>query len=390
MKKINYKLILINTILWCLILISCGKETQEHTAETHEHETNEIVLTDAQYKTVGVVLGKIEERSMTGVIKVNGVFDVPPQNLVTTSLPYAGIIKQTILLQGMEVKKGQVIAVLEHPDFIQLQQDYLDNKSKLDYMQLEVNRQEELQKENVNSAKVFQKAQADYQSLKAIVSGLKEKLSLINIHVEQLQKNGISKQVKLIAPISGYVTKVNVNIGKLVNPNDVICEIVDIGHLHVELTVFEKDVTSLKVGQKVRFFVNNETKERKASVYLIGKEIGVDRTVRVHCHLDKEDRSMLPGMYLTAYIETKQKQSLVLPSAALVNNANKNYVFRAKGKEKENYAFEKVEVSIGIVDGNFTEIILPPTVDQQSDFVVVGAYDLWSSLQVDKEEGHSH
>ncbi len=389
--RLNYKITLINTVLFCLILGACSKETEVHALEKpEEHESSEVLLTEAQYKNVGVVLGKIKERSMSGVVKVNGVFDVPPQNLVTISLPYAGIVKKTVLLQGMEVNKGQVIAVLEHPEFIQLQQDYLDNKSKLDYLQLEVNRQQELQKENINSAKVFQKAQSEYESLKAVVSGLKEKLSLINIHTDQLQKNGISKQVKVLAPIHGYVSKVNVNIGKLVNPNDVICEIVDIGHLHVELTVFEKDVTSLKVGQKVRFSVNNETTERKASVYLIGKEIGADRTVRVHCHLDKEDKTLLPGMYLTAYIETKQKQSLVLPSAAIVSSANKNYVFVAKGKEKASYAFTMVEISVGIVDDEFTEVILPPTVNQQADFVLVGAYDLLSSRDIGEEEGHGH
>jgi len=389
--NIKHQLILISTAFLCLIMVSCKKETEEHKKEEHEgHESSEVLLTEAQYKTVGIVLGKLEERSMSGIVKVNGVFDVPPQNLVTISLPYAGIIKQTVLLQGMEVKKGQVIAVLEHPEFIQLQQDYLDNKSKLDYLQLEVIRQQELQKENINSAKVFQKAQSDFESLRAIVSGLKEKLSLININTDQLQKNGISKQVKVLAPIHGYVTQVNVNIGMLVNPNDVICKIVDIGHLHVELTVFEKDVMSLKVGQKVRFQVNNEIQERTASVYLIGKEIGPDRTVRVHCHLDKEDKTFLPGMYLRAYIETRQKQSLVLRSAAVVNSANKSYVFVYKGKEKDNYSFEKVEVETGIASDDYTEVILPPAIDQQSNFVLIGAYDLLSSLNVGEEEGHSH
>lgn len=385
------KWIIGSTMVMSLLIFSCTKNTEGDAVEHHEeHENEEVLLTEAQYKNAGIVLGKAEQRSMSGVVKVNGMFDVPPQNLVTISLPYAGIVRQTKLLQGMEVKKGEVIAVLEHPDFIQLQQDYLDNKSKLDYLQLEVNRQQELQKENVNSAKVYQKAQSDYESLKAIVSGLKEKLSMINISTEQLQKNGISKQVKLLAPIHGYVTVVNVNIGKLVNPNDVICEIVDIGHLHVELTVFEKDVTSLQAGQKVRFWVNNETEERTASVYLIGKEISADRTVRVHCHLDKEDKTLLPGMYLTAYIETTKKQSMVLPSAAVVSSANKSYVFVAKGKEKTNYSFSMVEVRIGIVDDDYTEIILPPSVDSQSDFVLVGAYDLLSSKNVGEEEGHSH
>jgi membrane fusion protein, heavy metal efflux system len=385
-----------NKILWSLVIlslftISCNKSTEEHPVAVHEeHESAEVLLTPAQYKNVGIVLGKAEERSMSGVVKVNGILDVPPQNLVTVSLPYAGIVKQTILLQGMQLKKGQVIAVLEHPDFIQLQQDYLDNKSKLDYLQLEVVRQQALQKENVNSVKVFQKAQADYESLKAVVSGLKEKLGLINISTDLLQKNGISRQVKILAPINGYVTQVNINIGKLVNPNDVICEIVDIGHLHVELTVFEKDVTSLKVGQRVRYWVNNESKERTASVYLVGKQISPDRTVRVHCHLDKEDTSLLPGMYLNAYVETEKKQSLVLPSSAVVSSANKNYVFVSRGKEKENYRFDQVEVSIGMVDDDYTEIILPPSFDLQSAFVKVGAYDLFSALNMGEDEGHGH
>lgn len=380
-----------SVICFALFTLSCGSSKEEQPLAEHaEHATSEVLLTEAQYKSAGIKLGTAEQRNMSGILKVNGTLDVPPQNLVTVSMPYAGIVKSTILLQGMEVKKGQVLAVLEHPEFIQLQQDYLDNKSKLDYLQLEVTRQQELQKENINSAKVFQKASSEYESLKAVVSGLKAKLSMINISTDQLQKNGISKQVRLLAPINGFVTQVNVNIGMLVNPNDVICKIIDIGHIHAELTVFEKDVMSLKIGQKVRFHVNNELKERTASVYLIGKEIGTDRTVRVHCHLDKEDKTLLPGMYLTAYIETVQKQTWVLPSAAIVNSANKNYVFVSKGKEKENYSFDMLEVSIGLIDSKYTEILLPNTVDANSEFVVVGAYDLLSSRNVGEEEGHSH
>lgn len=388
---IKNKLIVWSLTLWSLSMIACSKGNDEHTSEiSADHSNDEVLLTETQFKNSGVQLGKLEERSMSGVLKANGVFDVPPQNLVTVSMPYAGIVKQTILLQGMEVKKGQVIAVLEHPDFIQLQQDYLDSKSKLDYLQLEVTRQQELQRENVNSAKVFQKAQSDYESLKAIVSGLKEKLSMINVNVDLLQKHGISKQVKLLAPINGFVTQVNINIGMLVNPNDIICKIVDLGHLHVELTVFEKDVMRLKVEQKVRFMVNNESKERTASVYLIGKEISSDRTVRVHCHLDKEDKMLLPGMYLTAYIETDQKISKVLPSAAIVTHANKNYVFVAIGKDKSSYKFDRVEVSTGITDGGYTEVILPEETNAQSNFVIVGAYDLLSALSISEEEGHGH
>ncbi|MDB5274508.1 MAG: efflux transporter periplasmic adaptor subunit [Chitinophagaceae bacterium] len=377
-------LFLINSI--ALLFFSCNQSPKEiANADSTVAETSLVTLTEPQYKSAGIVLGHLEERSMSGLIKVNGIFDVPPQNLVTISLPYAGIVKQTSLLQGLKVKKGEVIAVMEHPDYIQLQQDYLENKSKLDYMQLEMDRQNELQKENVNSAKVYQQTQSEFETLQARVSGLKEKLSLINISVDQLQKKGISKQIRVLAPITGYVTQVNVNIGMFVNPNDIICKIVDIGHLHVELTAFEKDVMSLKIGQKVRFEVNGETEPRTASVYLIGKEISKDRTVRIHCHLDKEDPSLLPGMYLTAYIETNKKRSWALPSKAIVNSANANYIFIAKGKQKLDYVFDMVEVSLGIVDEDYTEVILPLSMDQHANIVIHGAYDLLSKRNVEEE-----
>ena len=274
--KINHKNIVAGILIsiLSLLLISCGgeKATDKKVEEHGEHhEESGIELTDAQFKTAGIATEKLESRNMSGVIKVNGMLDVPPQNLVTISIPYGGTVKQTDLLQGMKITKGQVLAILEHPEYIQLQQDYLDAKSKFTFIELELNRQEELQKDNINSAKTYQQIVSEHESLKSKVNGLEQKLSMINITPEQIKKNGVSKQVKIYAPINGYVTQVNVNIGMYVNPNDIICKLVDTHHLHAELTVFEKDIASLKLGQKVRFNFNNESKERMATVYLLGK-----------------------------------------------------------------------------------------------------------------------
>lgn len=187
--------------------------------------------------------------------------------------------------------------VLQNADYIQLQQDYVDNKSQLEFLEAEYKRQQELAKENVNSQKILLQSKTQYQSMLAKVSGLKSKLSLLGISSTQIESGNFQSTISLTAPISGYVTQVNVNIGMFVNPTDVMFKIVDTEHLHAELTVFEKDVPKLKIGQKVRFTLANETVERIATVYLIGREIGEDRTVRIHCHLDKEDGELLPGMY---------------------------------------------------------------------------------------------
>ncbi len=370
-----------------LLISSCSsKDETKQSAEHHDEETNVVELTPEQQATVGLKLGKIEMKDLSGAIKVNGQLDVPPQNLVSISAPLGGFVKSTELLQGMKVEKGQVIAVLQHPDYIQIQQDYLDTKSQLDYLDAEYKRQQDLSKENVNSQKTVQLAKSQYESMLAKNAGLRSKLLLIGINPEKLSSNTIQNTITLTSPISGYVTNVNVNIGIFVSPTDVMFKIVDTEHLHAELTVFEKDVPKIRIGQKVRFTLANETTERIATVYLVGREISADRTVRIHCHLDKEDSDLLPGMYLKAYVEAGTRSLPSLPDQAIVSFEGKDFVFVADDKANH---FKMLEVTKGISELGYTEVALNGQLKNSSNVVIAGAYDLLAKMKNSEEdEGH--
>lgn len=390
-KSIIYKTLTVLTV--ALFLSSCGNKKDETKEEAHhEGVENSVELTDEQYKIVGVTLGKIEMKALSGAIKVNGMLDVPPQNLVSISAPMGGFLKSTELLQGLKVKKGEVIAVMQNADYIQLQQDYVDTKSQLEYLEAEYKRQEELAKENVNSQKTLLQSKTQYQSMLAKVGGLKAKLSLLGINTSQIENGNFQNSITLYAPISGYVTQVNVNIGMFVNPADVMFKIVDTEHLHAELTVFEKDVPKLKIGQKVRFTLANETVERIATVYLIGREIREDRTVRIHCHLDKEDDQLLPGMYLKAYVEAGTQSVPALPNEAIVTFEGNNYVFEnVPSDEKGRYHFKMIQVITGVSELGYTEVQLPKGINTESSLVIKGAYDILSKMKnSEEEEGHAH
>ncbi len=370
-------------------------------AETKTEDVNSVDLSEEQFKTINLQYGTIEEKNLSSVIRASGVLDVPPQQLITISSPYGGTLKNTELLQGKPVTKGEVIAVLENPEFIQLQQDYLDYKSQLVYLKEELDRQQELAKENVNAKKTVQKAGSEYNSMMARVQGLRSKLQLININPDKINPNNISPKANIYAPISGYVTKVLVNIGKFVNANQELFEIVDTRHLHAELTIFEKDVPKLKIGQKIRFVLNNETKERFAEVHLIGREISAERTVRVHGHLLQEDKNLLPGMYLKAIVETGVATTSALPDKAIVQSAGKSYIFIAADEMKDekkpadteknevtkkHIAFKRIEVTTGVSENGYTEVILPEGFDRNSKVVINGAYDLLSKMNNVEEE----
>lgn len=390
MKSI-YKLL--SLLFFVLIIQSCNQnpEKKEEVITKEANHGNEVMLTPEQYKTAQIELGGIEMKALSGTIKVNGMLDLPPQSLVSISTPFEGIVKSTEMLQGMKVRKGQAVVVLQHPDFVQIQQDYLDYSSSLEYLKLEYERQQELSAENVNAKKTVQKAKSEYQSMLARVRGLKVKLRLMNVNLASLEKGNIQSTLTLYSPINGYVTEVNTNIGATASPADVLFEIADTEHLHAELTVFEKDVPQLKIGQKVRFTLANENKERMATVYLIGREISKERTVNIHCHLDVEDGQLLPGMYLQALVESGSQKVAALPEKAIVEFEGSKYIFiQGSEKHKELTHFEMIEIIAGVTELGFTQVSAVNKIDLTKERIVLnGAYDLLSKIK-NSEEGEEH
>jgi membrane fusion protein, heavy metal efflux system len=379
LKKYSRHAIRLGVFMAALFLLACGteKKQDEPTSKNEIAPTENVVsITEEQFKLLKIVLGQPEKLSMNGLVKANGVLDVPPQNLVTISAPLGGFVKHTELLQGMKVRKGQTIVVMEHPDYIQLQEDYLTSKNQLEFLELEYKRQEELAKENVNAAKALQQAKSNYFGTKAKVQGLVAKLRLVNINPQELETGEIKNTISIPSPIAGFVTQVNVNIGMHVNPTEIMFKIVDTEHLHAEAQVFEKDVPQLKIGQLVRIYLSNENKERLAKVFLIGKEITSERTVRVHCHLETEDVSLIPGLYFKALIETDPQQVTVLPNEAIVNFDNKQFIF----VETQTYNYEMIEISKGKSEESFTEVILPASIEAKK-IVVKGTYSLLGMLK---------
>lgn len=365
-----------------LTIITIGCSTKQQAADDSvPMDESSLTLTPDQFKAIGIVLGNPETRTMSDHITANGKLDVPPQNLVTVSAPLGGFVKNTHLLQGMYVRKGEVLVEVQDPEYIQLQQDYLEGASELELAKAEFERQDALAKENVNAQKTLQQAKSHYEILQAKVSGLKAKLAIINIKPSDIEGGNIQEVIRLRSSINGYVTDVNVNLGQHVNPSDALFKLVDTSHLHAELYVFEQDMPKLKIDQKVTFNLINETKQRAATVHLIGREISNERTVRVHCHLDEEDKNLLPGMYIKASIEVNSGEARTLPDDAIVNFEGTHYVFTTP--DEKTFTMEKV--TTGTSQDGFTSVTFENS-DQNRSVVLKGAYVLLSKLKNSEEE----
>ena len=376
MKKLKY----IIPVLALPILISCGAEkTNADTEIIEEKNSNELVITSSQFELGKMELGTFTNQSFHSVVKANGMLDVPPENKSTVSAYFGGYVKTISLLQGQKISKGQTLFTLESPDYIKVQQDFLESKSQLSYLKSDYERQQELASTNVSSQKTYLKAESEYKTTLAKFESLKKTLQLMNINSSTVTAFNLTSTIVVKAPISGYVTSVLATKGMFLNPSDIALTIMNVDHMHIELNIFEQDLTKVKVGQEVAFSIQNDKKSYKAKVHLINKAIDTDkRTIKVHCRFENESDalSLTVGMYVEAEIYATSDSSLALPLNSVISIENKSFVLVKKIETKHQMDFEKVEVKVGKTNKNYIEILNANDFDKNQQILTYGAFNL--------------
>lgn len=366
-----------------LFFMACSNKDQQEETVTAATTADTLVLTNEQLKNASLAVGQMQELEIASLMKVNGKIDVPPQNMVSISVPLGGYLKTSKLLPGMHVNKGEVVAVMEDQQYIQLQQDYLTAKVKLVMFDKEFIRQKELNASQASSDKMLQQAESEYKTQKILVSALAQKLQLVGINPSTLNENNISKSVNIHSPIDGYVTKVNVNIGKYISPTEIMFELVNPTDIHLALKIFEKDLDKLFIGQGLLAFTNNNPQKKyECEVLLIGKDINQEGFTDVHCHFETYDKLLIPGTYMNAEIKVRNRKANVLPVDGIVRFEGKQYVFKAIDKQQ----FIMTEVRLGDTENGMTEILLPEKdILGKANYVTKGAYTLLMMLKNEAE-----
>ena len=374
----------ISLLVFSIAISACTSSaptTEPESAITESSTT--VTFTEDQLKNAQLSFAQPQVTAINRHVSMNGVVDVPPQNLVSISFPLGGFLKNTDLLPGMKVNKGQEIAIIEDQAFIQLQQDFLIAKSNAEKARKDFERQKTLNESKSASDKVFEEATNTYNTAQIMQQALHEKLALIGIDADKLLPNTISKSVVMRSPINGYVSNVNVNIGKYVSPTDVLFELVNPSDLHLALTVFEKDIEALAIGQKVHaHLANNPTKFYDAEIILISKKLDANRSTIVHCHFDENNHDLLPGMFLNAMVEVANDSALAVPKESVVRTANGEFVFIQKSANE----FELTPVTTGSEHNGFIEIKNASNAFKNSKIVDKNAYTVLMKMLNTAEE----
>ncbi|MBU8892944.1 MAG: efflux RND transporter periplasmic adaptor subunit [Bacteroidales bacterium] len=373
MKKTFY-------LIFLAFLISCSSKDMNSNAVVAEEETVEkgsIAFTTEQIDLAEIITARIEKKEIAETIECSGTIEVPPENIATVSPIIGGFIKTLNYYPGDVVEKGATLAYLQHSDFINLQQQYIEAKSQADYYKEEYKRQGELTVENAASIKKMQKAKADYLSTEATYKSLKSQLELLGVNTENIEKGDFVKEFKLVAPIKGSISQLNANTGTYASSENFVYEIINSNILNVNMNIFEKDISKVKVGQKVQFNILNNDKQFVSKVKRAGIKIDKsNRTTLVQGIIDNKNQYLKPGMYVSAFISINEKEAFVIPIEAIVDQNGESFIFL-----KKDLSFKKIKIEKGFEYGCFFEIRNPDKELLSSEIVIKGTYYLMAKTE---------
>jgi len=366
-------------VFLCILtsLFSCKHEKQA-LDEINSSSGNYVHITKAQFNHANMQTGTLQKVEFNDEIKVRGIADVPPQSKATVSPVVSGSVKEIFVRLGDRVKKGQPLFSFEGPEIIGLQQNYLETSEQLKSLEAEYNRQKTLFAENISSEKLFLEAESNYKKATAACEGLKQQLLLLNIDTENVKQGKIMSSAVIYSPIAGDIINIYADISRFIQPSDSVAEIVDTQQLQLYLSVFEKDITSIKLGQKVNFSLPESSGQQlTATVNVVGKAIDrTDRTAMVQAHPTGNAQAMLlTGMYIDGGIVIDSKTVWSLPVDALIREDEDDFVLLLHSSDGNEYVFQKVKIQTGVRNGDNMEIIPDKSVTPSSVLLMKGVYN---------------
>jgi len=389
-------LILIAIPIW--IFISCGekKETKNRNENTAKKETNsappaqEVMISQSQFDALEIKKDSLTTRVMSGYVEANGELEVPPQSEASVTTVFGANITKIMVIEGENVKKGQVLAYISHPEIVEIQSNFLNAYNDLDLKEKEFKRQEKLYNAGVGSGELFQRTESALKSARGRYQGLKSQVEILNLNPTSIVNGNIQKNIPLISPIQGAIQKVNVKTGQFVEAQKNLFEIVNTHHVHADLMVFEKDVSKVMAGQTVKFTVESlPGVELEAKILSISQTFESDpKALHAHAEIKDKPENLIPGMYVRGRILVDDKKTTALPEEAIARNNGKSFIFTVN-KEGDAWSFKPVQVKTGAEDSGWIQISLLNQIPKGLEVSYNNAYYLMAEMQKG-EGGHGH
>lgn len=349
MKNINKAVLLMSVV----VMAACSAK-KKNTAGTALKESNSVMISDSSLTLMDVQFIQPSVKLIESNIYLAGKVVAAPNNRASVSSDIEGKVERIFVTEGNFVKKGTPLMTLRSMALIELQNQYSEAKSQLDFLVLEYKRQEELMKNRIGALVDFQNTDSRYRAAASKVNALQAKLNALGFSKEFIDNPEIATQLTIYSPIDGYVFQLPVQLGVLATTDMTLAEIVNVQELMADVFVYDKDLDNVVEGQKVEIdFITHSYPSVIGTVAHISRAIDPQtKAVTVHVKFKApEGKLVLPEMSIRCVVIKKESTQprLAVPRAAILDEDDHSYVYvypqpAKTGKEKE---LQKVRVFRG-------------------------------------------
>lgn len=333
------------------------------------------MITRSQFEASAMRLGSSEGFTFRQVIKANGYVEASPQGIARIASLVPARVTAIYVTIGEKVEKGQRLFSLEGNELIKLQQDYAESLGMLNLMRSTYERQQALAEADITARKELVRAESEFRSMRTRVAGLKAQLMILQIDPGNVASGNIKQGIQLYAPVSGYITELDLMLGEVLEPNRSVIEIVDPGQMQLNVHVYENSLDELAPGQEVRFYKpEHPGNVFSATLGSVGRSVDPEART-IHCIAELKStkgQTFVHGLFVEAEIITSEWEAAAIPQTALVIEHEKHYVLVKSGEQQDQMIFKKQPVEIGVVQQGFAELTGGPL----QDVLIEGSYNI--------------
>lgn len=324
---------------------------------TYEQAEGRVRMDEAKVKAAGIEVRTAGPASIRSILQLQGEIQFNQDRVAHVVPRLAGVVVKASKNLGDQVRKGELLAVLESQTLADLKSEHHATQARLELARGTFEREKRLWEEKISARQDYLASRQALTEAQITHRNAEQKLLALGLTHEAVMRSsgadGLTRY-EIRAPLDGVVTEKHLAVGEAVKEDASIFTIADLSTVWAEMTIYPKDLAAVKLGQKVMVRVSALNAQAEGRVSYVGSLIGEQtRSAKARVTLPNPDRSWRPGLFVTVdLVQDETKVPVAVSVDAIQTYRDWKVVFGRFGD-----VFEARPVELGRSDGKTVEIV---------------------------------
>ena len=323
---------------------------------TYEQAEGRVAMSDAAAKNAGIEIRTAGPAKIRSTIELQGEIQFNGDGVAHVVPRLAGLVARVPKNLGDEVKRGDILAVVESQALADLRSEHLAARTRLELARTTFEREKRLWEGKISAEQDYLQARQALAEAEIANRNAAQKLAALGLNPSAVASGGAEALTRydIRTPIEGVVIEKHVVVGEAVKEDATIFVVADLSTVWAEMTIYPKDLNAVRLGQPVTVRSAELKVQAEGRVAYVGSLVGEQtRSAKARVVLSNPNRSWRPGLFVTVDLVAGEAEVPVAVAADAVQTlGDRKVVFGRFGE-----AFEARPVELGRTEGQLVEVV---------------------------------